>query len=241
MKIWHILKKVLYLIVLCLVFSIIYPVVVYAQNNELPVLSAEIFLLIEDISDFYIPGEFGISNTKKESESEKEARLMEEAEFVFSGMLYGFEFKYVPGDRRRNVDELFDFNLIEIIRKEDPRLTFSLARKEDNKEIYLFRYYPDDHMKNWITYWSSSSFPVVGGRAESDVLEGFVGKKNAVEKAVKNAVRTYMKSRIQNKPEVIEGEFVFLSSPVIGYASGIYTASVKIKLNVENVSAYDIY
>ena len=34
-------------------------------------------------------------------------RLLEEASFVFSGMIYGFDFTYTPFDKSRKVDEIF--------------------------------------------------------------------------------------------------------------------------------------
>ncbi|MEW5816327.1 MAG: hypothetical protein AB1798_13130, partial [Spirochaetota bacterium] len=34
-------------------------------------------------------------------------QILEEAQFVFSGMMYGFKFQYTPSDKTRRVDEIY--------------------------------------------------------------------------------------------------------------------------------------
>ncbi len=212
-----------------------------AAAEELPVYSAELFYPAENSPDFYSAPEFGGSGKNESAEKELKRDLFREAVFVFSGMIYGFDFRYIPGDKRRNVDDLIEINPINEIRWGDPGLKIRSTRSEGNRNLVQFSYYPEESMRSWIMYWSSGSFPLTGGRGEGDFLKGFAAKKDAVEKGVREAVRNYMRSRVRNKPQKIEGEFIFASPPDYLYAAGIYTASVKIKLNVEKVSDYSIY
>ncbi len=212
-----------------------------ARADDLPVYSAELFYPAENSPTFYSAPDFGRADDKEKGELENKKELFKEARFTFSGMIYGFEFKYVPGDIRRGVDEVFEITPINKIKWGDPRLKAQKIRYEKNRNFVSFLYYPHEEMKSWIMYWSSGSFSVTGGKAEGGFLKGFEAKEDAVKKAVKEAVRAYMRGRIHNKPQMIEGEFVLASPPVYRYAAGVYNASVRIKLNIEKVSTYSVY
>lgn len=211
---------------------------VFAQE-DLPVYSAELFYIYENSPDFYTAPAFGKQDSDEENQNEKE--ILKEAVFLFSGMLYGFNFEYIPGDKRRGVEEVFEINLINTIPRGDPRLKIRGTRYEDSRTWVSFAYYPDEKMRSWIMYWSSGSVPVIGGKAEGAFFEGYSGKEDAVKKGVKEAVRNYMRKREHNKPQKIEGEFAFAAPPVFSYSGGIYTASVKVKMNIKKVSAYKVY
>ena len=217
------------------------PFAPFAQDSDLPVYSAELFYPIENSPDFYSAPDFGDGGERNKAAEEGKKELFKEAQFLFSGMVYGFEFKYIPGDIRRSVDEVFEIVPIGTINWGDPRLKIRGARAEGNRNLIQFSYYPAESMRSWIMYWSSGAFPVTGGKADGSFLKGFAAKRDALEKGVKEAVRNYMRSRVHNKPQRIEGEFAFAAPPVYSYAGGIYTASVKVKLNIRKVSSYDVY
>ena len=221
------------------VFIIICPVFLSAQSSGLPVYSAELFYPVENIPDFYSQPDFGDGNKDEAADGKKE--ILKEAQFLFSGMIYGFKFKYIPGDKRRGVEEVFIVTPIQTIPWGDPQLKFRLSRQDEKKDWFSFKYYTAEYMKSWIMYWSSGTFPLVGGKAEGAFLKGFSGKKAAVKNAVREAVHNYLRSRVHNKPQKIEGEFIFASPPLYHYEAGIYSASVKIKLNVEKISEYTAY
>ena len=212
-----------------------------AYAEDLPVYSAELFYPVENEPDFYSAPDFGDGEGREKEAENGKRELFKEAQFLFSGMVYGFEFKYIPGDKRRSVDEVFEIVPIGMIKWGDPALKIRNARTEGNRNLIQFSYYPDESMRSWIMYWSSGAFPMTGGKADGRFLKGFEAKEDAVKKGVKEAVRNYMRSRIHNKPQQIEGEFAFAAPPVYSYAGGIYTASVKVKLNITKVTGYGVY
>ena len=213
----------------------------FVSAQDLPVFSAELFYPVENRPDFFSAPDFGNGEKDKAEKTDEKKDLFKEAVFIFSGMLYGFEFKYIPGDRRRNVDEVFEISPIGTIPWGDPRLKIRSTRWEEHRNLVHFSYYPDDSMKSWIMYWSSGSFPLIGGKADGGFHRGFEGKEDAIKNGIKEAVRNYLRTRVHNKPQIIEGEFVFAEPPVMSYGGGLYTASVRIKLNTEKISEYSIY
>lgn len=210
-----------------------------SAQEDLPVYSAELFYVYDNSLDLYSASDFGKLDSNKEIQNEKE--ILKEAVFLFSGMLYGFDFKYIPGDKRRGVDEVFEIDPVNTIVWGDPRLRIRRTRYDDNRTWVSVAYYPDEKMRSWIMYWSTGSYPVIGGKADGSFIEGFPGKEDAVKKGVKEAVRNYLRKREHNKPQKIEGEFVFAAPPVYSYSGGIYSASVKVKVNIKEVSGYNVY
>ncbi len=92
-------------------------------------------------------------------------------------MIYGFKFKYVPGDKRRGVEEFFEIKPIQTISWGDPQLIVRLSRQVENRDWYSFKYYTEDYMKSWIMYWSSGAFPLIGGKAEGAFLKALPVKR----------------------------------------------------------------
>ncbi|MBL8968054.1 MAG: hypothetical protein JNG85_13700, partial [Spirochaetaceae bacterium] len=70
-------------------------------------------------------------------------RLVEEAAFVFAGMVSGFEFDYTPLDRVRGLEERFAMKPLGHVPRGDPRLVPGAARVEGERVIGRVEFRPD--------------------------------------------------------------------------------------------------
>ena len=61
--------------------------------------------------------------------------MLTEARFVFSGMIYGFSFRYTPGDRKRDIEDLFELIPVAEISWGDSRVSV-LETREENNTVY---------------------------------------------------------------------------------------------------------
>lgn len=210
------------------------------QVRDYPVFDAEFWFFNEKEPLFSGPQQ---KNTEKEKEEhiKKLGDLLEEASFAFSGMIYGFNFNYTPSDISRGVDEIFEFTPAAVILKGDPALTVKKTRRDKERTYVSIEYRCDERHGNWISYWNSAAFPVTGGSGKGIPGASPDARKKAVSDAVKEAVREYMRGRIHNKPRSISGSCVFSEPPVITHAAGLYTASVKIRLEVKDVERYTVF
>jgi len=225
-----------------------------AQERDLPVYNNEfwffseaepLFSLEEDRSspDKAAAGTVVAagSSVGRNAVREKIKEVLEEAVFVYSGMIYGFNFSYTPGDIRRGVDEIFEITPEAVIRAGDPALSARKTRREGAKTYIQIEYRCEDSQWNWISYWRSSTFPLAGGTAEGSAMPGIGGRKEAVNASVKEIIRSFMRGRIHNKPRSISGSFVFEEPPVITYMAGLYSASVKIRLEIRDIESYTVF
>lgn len=173
---------------------------------------------------------------------ERAVRLMlEEARYVFSGMMYGFRFRYVPSDRRRAVSEEFELDPVAEIRFGDPRLSVLSTREEDFRLYGRFEYRLADFQRSRRAGWLSSDIPSVGAEGEEPMWEGHSARLPAIEDAIRLALRRLLRTMTDNKPREATGSLVLLRAPRIYITSGTYRARVDIKVRVDEIRQYSVY
>ena len=164
--------------------------------------------------------------------------ILEEARYVFSGMIYGYSFLYTPRDNTRKIDELFQITPIAEIPWGDPGLKISQGRTEGEKFFAFIRYYLNQYQESRRTRWLSNTIPSAGARGTGDIFSGRGEKITAIEDAIREAIRSRLRMSVLNKPREISGEVLLLEAPYIIIDSGKYVATVRIKLKVNEVIPY---
>jgi hypothetical protein len=204
-----------------------------APAQELPIYEAEFWIELEPA--------VAIEGVDL-SDGEEQARLLlEEARFVFSGMLYGFEFRYVPLDLRREVAEEFEITPLAEIRWGDPRLSITESRYRNGRRYVFIRYTVAGEQAAWVRYWGSNIHAVSAAYGTGNVFSGQEEKYAAVREGLKESIRAYARSREYNKPREISGRVAFASAPYIIIDSGEYRAKVESKLAIRSVIPYRTY
>ena len=175
------------------------------------------------------------------SRDEAARRLLEEARFVFAGMLYGFEFRYVPRDRERDVAEEFVLSPIAEIPWGGEQLTILDIRHEENLMYGRLRYTLAAHEETRRDAWSRSSVAKAAGSGNAPRILGTGAKQSAIEDAIRNAVHEYLRARVYNKPREITGRLVLSAAPRVILRNGEYQATVQVKLVVRDLRSYAVY
>ena len=173
---------------------------------------------------------------------EDAARLvLEEARYIFSGMIYGFSFRYTPSDNGRRVEEVFELKPLHEIPWGDENLR--LVRTTVDREFYRaeLRYELEDFQRGRIAFWESNTIPTAAGTGVGDLFIGREGKYEAIRQGIKEAVRNYLRPRSFNKPREITGEIILTGVPYIIIDAGGYHAKVRIKLRITDVLPYSAY
>ena len=190
---------------------------------------AELEPVVQDSEDYPL--------TKEEAAS----RLLEEALYVFSGMIYGFRFVYVPSDETRRVKEEFLLEPVYQLAWGDPGLQVRQSRKEGDMLIARVRHNLEEYQIDRIEGWKSNVFPVSSGRGSASIMKGYKEKITAIQKAIKEAVREYARQKVYNKPRRVTGEVLLLETPRIIIDAGSYNAFVKVKLKKVDLLPYSGY
>lgn len=168
-------------------------------------------------------------------------RMLEEARYTFSGMLYGFEFVYTPPDRAREVEEVFRLEPIAQIPWGDPRLQVRQSWVEEKRLHATLTYRVAAFQEARLQGWSSNAIPAATGQATAELYLGFPQRAVAIENAVKQAIRDYLRERYLNKPREARGQVLLREVPLMGIVEGSYRASVAVKLLIDRVEPYLAY
>ena len=157
-------------------------------------------------------------------------KLLEEARVLFSAMIYGYSFTYSPSDNKRGVEEVFILSLNAEIQWGDPNLKVISSEIRDNRLYCKIIYSLTDAQNLRRISWNSNMIPTASGEGEADYFQGYVSKMESIKTAIREAIRTYVRLRVFNKPKKIAGEILLLEEPYTIIQSGQYLSSVKIKL-----------
>ncbi len=165
-------------------------------------------------------------------------RVLEEARFVFSGMIYGFAFLYTPSDTARQVAEVFVLDPVAEIPWGDDNLSAYDTRVRDGRYFALIRYDLQEFQRPWIRGWESFVHPTAGGSGTGEMLLGYGEKITAYRNAVKDAIRNHLRSVYPNRPREVTGEVVLADPPYCTLDAGAYRALVSVRLRISKVVPY---
>lgn len=168
-------------------------------------------------------------------------QLLQEAQYVFSAMIYGFSFEYIPKDIARGVNEEFSLEQVYIIPWGDPGLSAAEGRYKDGRYDAEIRYNISEAQLPWIISWDTNILVTVGASGQGSLYSGFDGKKEAIENSVKESLRNYLRPRIYNKPRRISGTARLAAIPYITMDSGKYICKSKVTLRFEEILEYKVY
>ncbi len=177
-------------------------------------------------------------NTLNETDAYRQ--LFEEARLIFSGMIYGYEFAYVPSDKARGVPEFLDVKPVAEIAPGDKNLRYVTGELADNRLYGRFTYALQKFQSARRESWQTIAVPAEFGRGEGKVWSGG-GKKASREQAIKEALRNYLRPRIFNKPREIRGEALFLEGPTMSIQAGMYVSTVTVKVKIKEIVPYSVH
>jgi hypothetical protein len=172
------------------------------------------------------------------SKEQAAGQLLEEARFIISGMIYGFDFSYIPQDKGREVHEQFTLTPVAQIPWGDQNLKILYTELRDEKLWARIEYEPKEFQLQRRNAWLGPSIPSAEGIGKGDLFKGYRQKFSAYEQAVKNAIRNLLRPTYFNKPRRITGQALIEEAPEIFISSGKYVARLRVKLKIRDVLPY---
>jgi len=178
---------------------------------------------------------------KPRAKEETYRELLQEACEILSGMLYGYDFYYVPYDKSRNIAE--EFKLIPLARVQwgDPNLKIEATERRGNRVYVKLNYYLESFQEARRDAWSSNTFPIVSGSGRGNLFAGRTAKRESISQAIKEAIRNHLRPRVFNKPRELSGQLLIWKEPRIIIEEGSYLTLVTIKLRVGEITPYRIF
>ncbi len=168
-------------------------------------------------------------------------KILTDAVWIISGMIYGFDIKYVPLNKERGIEEIFTVDPVHSIPFGDPSLRVVSSRFENGRFVVEVRYDLAEFQLRRLALWNSNIYPEAEGLGTASLFKGEAARIGAVEDGIKMALRNYLRARIRNKPREITAKVLLDQSPYITIDAGGYKARTRIKLKVEKVIPYTLY
>ncbi len=177
------------------------------------------------------------------SDEEARRRILEEARFLLSGMIYGFDFLYTPADARRGIEEEFTLAPVAEVLWSDPNLRITDAYLQDAFLFVKIYYDLEDFQVARRRAWASTAITASTGVGTHSVFTdpAPVGKRRALEEAMKQAIRNALRPVHFNQPREITGELVIWEQPRTVIRSGAYTTELTLKLRVKELRPYSLF
>jgi hypothetical protein len=177
------------------------------------------------------------------STDEAQRRALEEARSILSGMIYGYRFRYTPGDAVRKIDEEFSLTPVAEILWGDPNMGIADAWIKDSLLFIKVTYQLEDFQAARRRAWSSNSVQASSGVGSFSVFTAVSpeGKRSALQEALKNAVREALRPVVFNKPREITGEILIWNEPHTVIQAGTYTTQADVKLRVKEIRSYSLF
>ncbi|WP_028972591.1 hypothetical protein [Spirochaeta cellobiosiphila] len=165
-------------------------------------------------------------------------RILEEARYIFSGMIYGYHFTYTPSDKNRQIKEYYEIEPIKQIPWGDKRLKIRSSRRVDRNLYITVEYYLNQAQIINRQHWNSANIPTAGGFGSANYFLGWESRFKSIDNGIKEAIRNYLRPREFNKPREITGEALLIDVPSFTVESGKIHANVRVHLNITEIVPY---
>ena len=171
------------------------------------------------------------------------ARIKETVPFLMEGLVYGWNFVYTPSDKARGVEEYFEITPVRTAGVPEPvegsfDIKYSSVWIENNRFNCWVDYTRTPSEIQTYNLWASIQNPTIQGRGYGDLSLGFEGIKQASQDALKNAIRSYYRNTIKNKPKEITGRVLIRKTPLIGIDRGRYVIKLDFFLECGTILEY---
>ena len=170
------------------------------------------------------------------------ARIKEMVPFLLEGLVYGWNFTYTPSDKTRAVEEFFEITPVRTPSTSSGTTAFDIKYSsvwiENNRFNCWIDYTRTPHEVQTYNLWASIQNPTIQGRGYGDLSLGFEGIKLAAQDALKNAVRSYYRNTIKNKPKEITGRVLMRKTPLLGIDNGQYVINLDFFLECGTILEY---
>jgi len=194
-------------------------------------------------AEFWVDIEGLPANDSKESTQRYSPpqALLDEASWVFSGIIDGFEFEWTPLDLTRKIEERFSLVPAGKIQRGDPRLKPGTLRQETGRLFAWIECRPGIAGSAMIESRGREPWLSAGARGSAPLGSGLDGRRAACEDAIREAIRALLRSQEPNKPRLVRGRLAFVSPPLAAIHGGRWIATVKLRVAVGELLKYGVY
>ncbi|MDR2471426.1 MAG: hypothetical protein LBD09_04885 [Treponema sp.] len=152
---------------------------------------------------------FTVEETRTLPPAEARQAALDEAARYFGAMIYGWSFRYVAGERARDLAETLELSPLGTVDPADPRLEATDWQWKDFN-LYLWAdYRPAGAQRFRMAKWKAGSARSVQGYGQSPLED----KHKALEDAARGAIRAMLRGNERNRPREVTGYISLAAFP----------------------------
>jgi hypothetical protein len=204
-----------------------------AQDSVRELLRGEFWADLEPVA--------GVGDEWPVSPETARARVLDEAAWVFGGMIWGFEFSYVPYDKARGIAERFEVESLGGLKPEALILAPGARAKSADEYRSFVEYRPSAALSALMAGYAREPWSSCQGLGKADMILGVKGRRAAYEDGLRAALRSYLQSVLPNKPRLVRGRVVLERPPSFAIVNGYYTAHLRARAMVIESIPYKMY
>lgn len=201
--------------------------------------AAPSFLRGEFWTDVDLPPRDGESYPLPDSEAA--GRVLDEAAWVFSGMVDGFAFDWTPENKGRQVKESFALESLATISHGDPRLVPGATVKTATRLGAWIDFRPDAADQRSLESSLSPTWKNAQGVASISRSRGFSGRREAYVAAAKAAIEAWARSTEPVRPREIKGRLVFANVPLVGIEDDAWKISLRVRIEILELRRWSFF
>ncbi len=168
-------------------------------------------------------------------------RTLEDALWIISGMVYGYEINYTPLDLSRKVAENLEVTPLASIAWGDEKLKIIDTWVKNGKFNMQVRYIPNEAQIVRMKLWASNIYPDSSGTGVESIFSGYEGRVESIKTGIKEALRNYFRIRYANKPREIDCKVLIKNPPYTILNAGGYRSKVTIIIKLIKLLPYSYY
>jgi hypothetical protein len=164
-------------------------------------------------------------------------RVLEEAAFLFAGMIYGWSFDYDIGEVVRNSAEKIDLHPLGTILFGDAGLYVTDAYVQ-HRRLYIWADYRlSSEQSRRFQYWKSGTVMSIQANGHSQLTS----KQTALEDAARAGIRAVLRDKERNRPKEVHGYISLATFPHYRIDSGEWFVSARFRMEITDVIPFGAY
>jgi len=163
--------------------------------------------------------------------------LKRESRYLLSAMIYGWHVRYQPPDSSSGVEEIFQIELSGEIPGSTRMLQITDSWQQDKQFYIHIRYWLSENEQLRRESQLSNRYVDSGGLGSAPPF-GEIPRQAAIEEAIKQSIRNYLRPRVRNRPREINAKVYLRDMPVFSTAAASYKCQILVKLDLDPLVEY---
>jgi hypothetical protein len=167
--------------------------------------------------------------------------MTDEMVWIFSGMIYGWEFEYTIEDPSQGIDRIFILKPRALINPKDKDLDVYQNYLVGKREFIKAELKLDDYEKRNREAALSMVYTPSTAIGVWSYFDGSEGKIKAYEDGVREAILVSLKKSLGTRPRKAEGIVYLMECPLSGVIDGEYRSTVRIRFGLETLDKKGVF